>query len=72
MDEHSDSMTPHQRACLEQSLAECGDAFGNFDETLAEGLPDGSSPEWGYDLQLVFDIAEAVRRWKTRVGGWDV
>lgn len=52
---------------LEEALSEIGDAFGNFDETIVQGLPDGCNSEWGYDRQLVLDLAEAVKKWKERV-----
>lgn len=36
-------------------------------EELFDGLPEGSNADWGYDEQLVLEIAEAVLRWKSRL-----
>lgn len=51
---------------LDEALRLIGDAFGNFDRTLSDGLPDGDDSDWGYDEQLVKEIAEAVVRWNAR------
>jgi hypothetical protein len=33
---------------------------------LSDGMPGGSNPEWGYDRQLVLDIAQACHTWTSR------
>ncbi len=40
--------------------------LGDCHDELADGLPDGSNPEWGYDSQLVLDIAQACHNWTDR------
>lgn len=51
---------------LGQDLADVGAALGNVDETLRAGLPGGVSAVWGYDEQLVRDLAGACRAWRAR------
>ena len=52
---------------IDKLLDMIGDTLGvPATETLREGLPDGDYPRWGYDEQLVFDIAMACQKWKER------
>jgi hypothetical protein len=41
------------------------EAYATYLE-LIDGLPSGSNSWWGYDAQLVSDIAEAFISWKKR------
>ncbi len=53
---------------ITDALVTIGNAFGNFVETLNQGLPDGvCHEEWGYDELLVIEIADAVDRWHERI-----
>ncbi len=52
---------------LTKDLDVIGNTFGNIEETIYQGLPGGPNEEWGYDAELVHDIAEACRRWKQRI-----
>lgn len=52
---------------LSKALRLIGDAFGDLDSVLRDGLPEGRDSDWGYDEQLVIDIGEAVVRWKSRL-----
>lgn len=52
---------------LDEALELIGWAFGNLEETLYHGLPDGADAERDeYDEELVFDIAKAVAAWNKR------
>lgn len=42
-----------------------GALYGAYKELIG-GLPGGSDEEWGYDEDLVVEIAEACARWKSR------
>ena len=50
----------------QEALDIIGDSMYFVHRELCEGLPDGSNPEWGYDEQLVVEIAEAVVKWHSR------
>lgn len=51
---------------LREDLDVIGNVLGDAEETLADGLPDGSEADWGYDEKLVADIAAACRAWQAR------
>jgi len=51
---------------LEEDLEVIGNTFGDLEETLRDGLPDGPDPDFEYDEQLVQEIADACRRWQER------
>lgn len=51
---------------LQEAIDEISLALGNVDETLLQGLPEGSNPEWGYDEQLVLEIGQACKSWDER------
>ena len=38
----------------------------DVEEILYDGLPGGSEEGWGYDQELVADIASACRKWQER------
>jgi hypothetical protein len=51
---------------LHEAFSVIAEVLGDVDQTLSDGLPDGSNPEWHYDEELVVDIAEACERWRNR------
>lgn len=52
---------------LNKLLDMIGDTLGvPTESTLRDGLSDGYFSRWGYDEQLVFDIALACEKWKER------
>lgn len=54
-------------APIQKALDVIGFALAETETELCDGLPDGSESHWGYDEQLVRDIALAVHRWNQRV-----
>ncbi len=51
---------------LNQALDEISEVLYAIYKELYDGLPEGSNPEWGYDAELVIDIAAAVASWRIR------
>lgn len=64
-------LSPEKEISLTDALDLIGLAFGNLEDTLYSGLPDGKDSDWCYDEQLVFDIAKAVQAWNSRIKGND-
>lgn len=58
---------PEKEISLIDALGLIGLAFGNLEDTLYSGLPNGKDSDWCYDEQLVFDIAKTVQSWNKRV-----
>jgi hypothetical protein len=53
---------------LEKPFDVISEALGcDIEGTLRDGLPYGEEAQWGYDPELVEDLALAVTKWNERV-----
>jgi hypothetical protein len=50
----------------DEALSVISDSLYSAYKELSDGLPGGSDEEWGYDEELVIEIAEACIKWKAR------